>query len=137
MSNDVVETDIAEWAEGLAEVAELIGGRFARVEPRANAMAYLRRLLSGVERKNFWTLSEQAGQKTPDAMQRLLSTTDWDPDARRDDLRAYVVSTIGDRAGCWWWTRPGSSRRAPARPGWPASTRAVPCDVRGPLVCRK
>ena len=32
-------------------------------------------------------------------MQRLLSTTDWDPDALRDDLRAYVVSYLGDRGG--------------------------------------
>jgi SRSO17 transposase len=99
MSEDVAVAEVQQWAEGLDEVGELIGGRFARAEPRANAMAYLRGLLSPVERKNSWTLSEQAGQKTPDAMQRLLSTTDWDPDALRDDLRAYVVSTLGDPGG--------------------------------------
>ena len=99
MSEDVVVAEVQEWAQGLAEVGELIGARFARAEPRANAMAYLQGLLSGVERKNSWTISEQAGQKTPDAMQRLLSTTDWDPDVLRDDLRSYVVSCLGDPDG--------------------------------------
>lgn len=99
MGENVVVADVAEWAQGLDEVGELIGARFARAEPRANAMAYLQGLLSGVKRKNSWTISEQAGQKTPDAMQRLLSTTDWDPDVLRDDLRAYVVSYLGDQDG--------------------------------------
>ncbi|MCE7481038.1 IS701 family transposase [Microbacterium profundi] len=78
---------------------ELIGPRFARSEPRENAVDYLRGLLSGAERKNSWTLSEQAGQAVPDRMQRLLSTTDWDPDAVRDDLRSYVVEHLGAAEG--------------------------------------
>jgi SRSO17 transposase len=80
-------------------VYELIGPRFARSEPREHAGEYLRGLLSGVERKNSWTISEQAGAGTPDGMQRLLSTTDWDADAVRDDLRGYVVTHLGDPAG--------------------------------------
>ncbi len=32
-------------------------------------------------------------------MQRLLSTTDWDPDLVRDDLRSYVTSHLGDPDG--------------------------------------
>ncbi|WP_374228582.1 IS701 family transposase [Pseudonocardia sp. ICBG162] len=91
--------DVREWAAGLDEIARLIGSRFARSEPRANAVAYVRGLLSERERKNSWTISEQAGQPVPDPMQRLLSTTDWDPDAVRDDLRTYVVAHLGDRAG--------------------------------------
>lgn len=88
-----------EWADGLEEVRDLIGPRFARAEPRENAVDYLRGLLSGAERKNSWTLSEQAGQAVPDRMQRLLSTTDWDPDAVRDDLRSYVVKHLGAAEG--------------------------------------
>lgn len=84
-----------EWADGLEEIRELIGPRFARSEPRENAVAYVRGLLSDEERKNSWTLSERAGQTLPDPMQRLLSTTDWDPDALRDDLRSYVVKHLG------------------------------------------
>ena len=50
-------------------------------------------------RKNSWTLSERVGDATPDGMQRLLSTTDWDPDLVRDDLQRYVVAALGDRDG--------------------------------------
>ena len=87
------------WADGLTEVVDLIGGRFARSEPREHAAAYVRGLLSSEERKNSWTLSERAGDQTPDGMQRLLSTSDWDPDLVRDDLRSYVVSHLGSVEG--------------------------------------
>jgi SRSO17 transposase len=99
VSDDIGVADVREWAAGLDEIAELIGPRFARSEPRQNAVAYLRGLLSERERKNSWTLSEQAGQAVPDRMQRLLSSTDWDPDAVRDDLRSYVVEHLGDGEG--------------------------------------
>lgn len=99
MGDDIAVADVREWAAELDEVAGLIGPRFARSEPRRNAVAYVRGLLSEQERKNSWTLSEHAGQVTPDPMQRLLSTTDWDPDLVRDDLRSYVVEHLGDRAG--------------------------------------
>lgn len=77
MSNDICVANVQEWADGLEEIEELIGARFARSEPRRNAVSYLRGLLSAEERKNSWTLSERAGQGTPAGMQRLLSTTDW------------------------------------------------------------
>jgi len=85
--------------DGLAELSALIGQRFARSEPREHAVAYIQGLLSAEERKNSWTLSERAGDATPDGMQRLLSTTDWDPDLVRDDLQRYVVRHLGDPGG--------------------------------------
>lgn len=91
--------EVREWADGLGEIGDLIAPRFARSEPRENALAYVRGLLSDEERKNSWTLSERAGHLTPDGMQRLLSTTDWDPDALRDDLRSYVVGHLGSGDG--------------------------------------
>ena len=39
------------------------------------------------------------GRRTPDGMQRLLATADWDPDLVRDDLRGYVVEHLGDPGG--------------------------------------
>lgn len=99
MDEDICVAEVREWAEGLEEVRELIAPRFARSEPRANAVDYLQGLLSQAERKNSWTLSERAGQGTPDAMQRLLSTTDWDPDGVRDDLASYVARHLGDDEG--------------------------------------
>lgn len=96
MGDDLCVADVASWAVELSEVVELIGPRFARSEPRQHAAQYLQGLLSGAERKNSWTLSEQAGDARPDGMQRLLSSTDWDPDAVRDDLQGYVVKHLGD-----------------------------------------
>ncbi len=99
MGDDLCVAQVQEWADGLVDLHALIGRRFARSEPREHAVAYVRGLLSGEERKNSWTLSERAGDATPDGMQRLLSTTDWDPGLVRDDLQSYVVSHLGDPAG--------------------------------------
>src|SRR4029450_11022648 len=56
-------------------------------EPRRRVLAYRRGLLGAVTRKNGWQLAEHAGEGTPDGMQRLLATADWDPDLVRGDLR--------------------------------------------------
>ena len=53
---------------------------FARSEPRARALEYLRGLISPLERKNGWTLAEPAGRMTPDASQGMLSRAAWDAD---------------------------------------------------------
>ncbi len=62
-------------------------------------LEYLRGLLSPVERKNGWQLAEQAGDATPDGVQRLLYNYRWDADQVRDDLRDYVVEHLGDANG--------------------------------------
>ena len=94
----------------LARVHERIGSRFARSEPRARVGAYVRGLLAGLERKNGWTLAEHAGAVSPDGMQRLLRTADWDVDGVRDDVRGYVLDGLADTAG---------DRRRRQRPeGW-------------------
>ena len=99
MSDDVGVAEVQDWAQGLDEISELISPRFARSEPRNNAVDYLRGLLGDQQRKNSWTLSEQAGHRLPDPMQRLLSSTDWDPEAVRDDLVSYVIKHLGDPGG--------------------------------------
>jgi SRSO17 transposase len=86
---------VESWAEGLETVHARVAPRFARAEPRQRALAYLRGLLSPVERKNGWQLAEQAGEATPDGMQHLLARADWDAEQVRDDLRAYVVEHLG------------------------------------------
>jgi SRSO17 transposase len=48
-----------------------------------------------LERKNGWTLAEAAGEVSPDGMQRLLRTAEWNADAVRDELRCYVVERLG------------------------------------------
>src|SRR5215218_1346408 len=92
---DGLVAEVADWAAGLEEVHRRIAGRFARAEPRARVLAYLRGLLGQSERKNGWTLAEAAGEVSPDGMQRLLRTADWDADAVRDELRDYVLERLG------------------------------------------
>jgi SRSO17 transposase len=88
--------DTERWAQGLEEVMDRIRLRFGRVEPRRRALAYLRGLLSSVERKNGWQLAEAAGDRTPDGVQDFLARVHWEADLVRDDLRAYVVEQLGD-----------------------------------------
>jgi SRSO17 transposase len=95
MRCDGLVAEVRDWAAGLEEVHARIAGRFARAEPRARVLAYLRGLLGQLERKNGWTLAEAAGEVSPDGMQRLLRTADWDADAVRDELRSYVVERLG------------------------------------------
>ncbi len=52
-------------------------------------------LVAGLERKNGWTLAEQAGEVSPDGMQRLLRWADWDI----DDVRDYVIEHLGEPGG--------------------------------------
>ena len=88
--------EAAGWARGLDEVAERIAPCFGRAEPRRRARAYLRGLLAPLGRKNGWQLAEAAGDRSPDGVQDFLARMRWDADLVRDDLRAYVVDTLGD-----------------------------------------
>ena len=90
--------EVARWTEGIERVHECIAGRFRRPEPRKRALDYLRGLLSPVERKNGWQLAEQAGDATPDGVQRLLYNYQWDADLVRDDLKTYVIGHLADAA---------------------------------------
>jgi len=88
--------EVRVWEEELTLLHERIGGRFGRVEPRRRALGYLRGLLSPIERKNGWQLSEWLGDSRPDGVQRLLTGSGWDADGVRDDLRGYVVEHLGN-----------------------------------------
>ena len=100
--------EVARWAEGIERVHECIAGRFRRPEPRRRALDYLKGLLSPVERKNGWQLAEQAGDATPDGVQRLLSTYRWDAIWFAMTSGTMWPSIWAAPAGCWWWTRPAS-----------------------------
>jgi SRSO17 transposase len=90
-----LSVDPGRWQEQFDDLMGRIAGRFARVEPRRRARAFVLGLLSGLRRKNCWTIAEQAGDATPDGMQHLLGGARWDADAVRDDVRAYVVEHLG------------------------------------------
>ena len=92
-------TAITDWTDEFAAVVGRIGPRFARAEARRHAADYLRGLLGRAERKNGWQLAEAVGDATPYGLQQFLYRATWDPEAVRDDLRAYVVEHLGDPQG--------------------------------------
>jgi SRSO17 transposase len=88
--------DVRQWGGQLDEVARRIGERFTRSETRDRVQAYLIGLLGPVQRKNSWQLAEQIGDADPYGVQYLMGRSEWDPDAVRDDLRDYIVESLGD-----------------------------------------
>lgn len=99
MSGRPTRAAVERWADEVEAVAERIGRRFARSEPRRRAVGYIRGLLSDAERKNGWQVAEHLGEATPDGVQHLLARADWDADAVRDDLMGYVGEHLGDPDG--------------------------------------
>jgi SRSO17 transposase len=90
---------IADWRFGLEALSARVAGHFRRAEVRERAKRYLTGLLDRVERKNGWQLAEHLGEAGPQGVQRLLNAAEWDVDAVRDDLRAYVSEQLGDPGG--------------------------------------
>lgn len=99
MADGVSEDVLRSWVSGLDDLFARVAGRFARVEPRRQARAYVTGLPAPVERKNSWQLAEAAGDAAPDRMQRLLGNARWDPRGMREDLREYVFENLGDDSG--------------------------------------
>jgi SRSO17 transposase len=95
----VVDDRLARWQAGFDDMFALVAGRFAQADSRRRARMYVLGLLSGAERKNSWTLAEQAGDLAPDGMQRLLNFYRWNADTVRDDLRGYVLDHLADPSG--------------------------------------
>src|SRR6266567_2961533 len=90
---------IRQGAQALAELSARIAPRFGRAEVRSRVGRYLRGLLATVERKNGWQLAEELGDPNAHGVQRLLAEAEWDEEAVRDDLRAYVIEHLGEAGG--------------------------------------
>ena len=80
----------------LTEVERWLMPHFPRREAQHRAWAYLRGLLSPVERKNGWQLAEVNGDATPYGRQHLLGRARGDDEAVREALRAYLVEHLGE-----------------------------------------
>lgn len=93
---DIGLGDVKVWGRELDAVANHIGGRFSRRETRDRVRSYLAGLLGPVQRKNAWQVAEQIGDADPYGLQYLMGRSEWDPDGVRDDLREYVVRSLGD-----------------------------------------
>jgi SRSO17 transposase len=88
--------DARRWKSAFGAVVDRIAPRFTRYEPVRHAAGLMLGMLSGLDRKNCWTIAEHRGDATPDGLQHLLARARWDADAVRDDVRGYVVEAFGD-----------------------------------------
>jgi SRSO17 transposase len=77
-------------------VIALPSPRFTRYESVRHAAGLMLGMISGLDRKNCWTIAEHWGGSSPDGLQHLLARAKWDADAIRDDLRDYVIDAFGD-----------------------------------------
>jgi len=88
--------DPDRWWTQFGALIDRIGPRFSRYEPLRHAAGLMLGMVSGLDRKNCWTIAEHRGDCSPDGLQHLLSRAKWDAEAVRDDLRDYVVDAFGD-----------------------------------------
>ena len=88
--------DPDRWWTQFGALIDRIGPRFSRYEPLRHAAGLMLGMVSGLDRKNCWTIAEHRGDRSPDGLQHLLSRAKWDAEAVRDDLRDYVVDAFGD-----------------------------------------
>ena len=95
MRADQFEKKERQLRAALAETTGRLEGHFANASATESAAAYLRSLLSGVERKNSWQLAEVAGLENPYRFQHLLGRGSWDADALRDEQLGEVLAGLG------------------------------------------
>lgn len=99
MARQPTADEVRGWAAEVDSVGERIDRHFARSEPRRRAVGYVRALLGDADRKNGCQVAEHLGDATSDGVQHLLARADWDADAVRDDLLAYVADHLGEPGG--------------------------------------
>jgi SRSO17 transposase len=81
-----------------AELLGLLRSCFARPEPWLQAGKYVGALVSGLPRRNGWTIAEHAGDRSPDRTQRLLSRAVWDTFAAMGEVRRFAVAGLEEAA---------------------------------------
>jgi SRSO17 transposase len=80
------------------ELLELLRPSFARTEAWLQAGKYAAAVMSQIPRRNGWTIAAQAGDRTPDKTQRLLSRAVWDTFAAMGVVRRFAVAGLDDAA---------------------------------------
>ena len=64
-----------------------------------NAQKYIKGLLSPIERKNGWQLSEYLGETSPYKLQQFIYRGSYSANELRDILRKYIVDGLGEEEG--------------------------------------
>jgi hypothetical protein len=81
-----------------AELMDLLRPCFTRVGPWLQAGKFAAALMSQIPRRNGWTLAEQAGDRSPDRMQRLLSRAVWNAVAAMRVVSRFAVGGLDQAA---------------------------------------
>jgi SRSO17 transposase len=80
------------------ELLALLRPCFARAEPWVQAGKYVSALVSGLPKRNGWTIAEHAGDRAPDRTQRLLNRASWDTFAAMGVVRRLAVAGLDEAA---------------------------------------
>jgi SRSO17 transposase len=88
-----------ELRNGMQELGERMRPVFKSVTGYKTAQKYLQGILSPVERKNGWQLSEALGKKTPYAMQQMLYRGRFSADELMEVCRSYVSEKLWEEDG--------------------------------------
>jgi SRSO17 transposase len=81
-----------------AKLLDLLRPCFARTGPWLQAGKYAAAVMSQLPRRNGWTIAAQAGDRTPDKTQRLLSRAVWDTSAAMAVVRRFAVAGLDEAA---------------------------------------
>jgi SRSO17 transposase len=81
-----------------AELLGLMRPSFARVEPWLQAGKYVGAVMSGLPKRNGWSIAQQVGDRTPDRTQRLLNRAAWDTFAAMGVVRRFAVAGLDQAA---------------------------------------
>jgi len=66
--------DPDRWWTEFSAVLDRIAPRFRRYEPLRRAGELMAGMVSGLDRKNCWTIAEHRGAVSPDGLQHLAGT---------------------------------------------------------------
>ncbi len=71
---------------------------FVRVEPWLQAGKYVGAVMSGLPKRNGWSIAQHVGDRTPDRTQRLLNRAAWDTFAAMGVVRRFAVAGLDEAA---------------------------------------
>jgi SRSO17 transposase len=71
---------------------------FARTQTWQQAGKYVNALASELPSRNGWSIAEHAGDRSPDAAQRLLNRAPWDQQAAMSQVRRHAVAGLDKAA---------------------------------------
>jgi hypothetical protein len=95
----VTAIEVDRWSGELDRLHARFADRFTRLEPRRPARQYLSGLVAALDRKNGWTLAEQAGDLYRTGCNACCGGPTGDIDAARDEVRDYAIEHLGDPDG--------------------------------------